>query len=75
MKQTMSHGGADTPDNEMQFQTPFGYMFQMQAETTEGTLPQSNKTGTNLTTLADAMGTPATSARRNQASIPIFQRL
>jgi len=58
MKQTMSHGASESPTNEIQFRTPFGYMFQIQAESKEGTLPKSDKTITNLTNLAEEMDDP-----------------
>jgi len=58
MLKDVKHGGVVDDVREIQFTTPFGYMFEAQAQTPENLLPVSERTEDALLQLGDAMGEP-----------------
>lgn len=58
MLKDVKHGGIAENAAEIQFRTPFGYMFEEQARTPTCLLPVSDRTQEALLQLGDAMGEP-----------------
>ena len=58
MFKKMSHGMTESFDTEIQFRTPFGYLFEHAARDPDRLLPEGDSTVSRLQQLGDAMGDP-----------------
>jgi len=75
MLTNVSHAGGVENVDEIQFRTPFGYMFEYQANEADALLPVAERTEDALLMLGDAMGEPGTDAALDSDIPAIFTYL